>query len=201
MELRIETNIPEVTKAFDDLRYRQVPFATSVALNRVGKAAKEEQIEGIFDRFTVRRAAFIRRSVRQKASSKRDLKTTLTVRDGFLAQHEDGGTRVPGDVGPAIVQPIASTQRRIGVIRGRNTPRGVLKSSRKAFVATMKSGKVGVFRRRGKKRLPIDLIFSFEKRVKLSKRLRFEDTTNSVVAKLWEREFGRELSRAIRTAR
>ena len=64
----------------------------------------------------------------------------------------------------------------------------------------MKSGKVSVFRRKGKKRLPIELLFSFEREVRLKKRLKFETTVTLVVAREWEREFGAALARAIAPA-
>lgn len=127
MDLRIDAKIPEALERLDDFRYRQVPFALSVALNRVGKAGKEAALEHIFRTFTIRGPAFIKRSVVQRASSKRDLRTTLTVRDAFLAQHEQGGTRRPGDVGRGIVQPVGRAQRARGVIRGANTPAAALK--------------------------------------------------------------------------
>jgi hypothetical protein len=127
VDLRIDAKIPEALERLDDFRYRQVPFALSVALNRVGKAGKEAALEHIFRTFTIRGPAFIKRSVVQRASSKRDLRTTLTVRDAFLAQHEQGGTRRPGDVGRGIVQPVGRAQRARGVIRGANTPAAALK--------------------------------------------------------------------------
>jgi hypothetical protein len=100
-----------------------------------------------------------------------------------------------------MVQPIAPAQRRVGVIRGRNTPRAVLRRSRKTFVARTKGGKVGVFRRTTKKRGPIDLSFALETEARLESRLKFEATVGSVVASQWDQEFGAALARALASSR
>lgn len=222
--LVIEANIPEVILELDAFRRQQLPFATSLAVNTVAKTARAEQVAGIFERFTVRRPARLRTSVAFQASNKRDLEATLTVRDTFLAQHEERVTRRRGDVSSAIVQPEGDEQKRIGVLRGRNTPKALLargkgrkpgrpKGKRTTasasglrkpapFVATMKSGKVGVFVRRDRRqRLPIELLFAFEREVKLPGLLKFGATAERVVTRDWEREFGRSLARALASRR
>jgi hypothetical protein len=199
LDLRIELDLADARIDLAELE-RQIPFATSLAINRLAKASRQDQTEGIFDRFTVRRTAYLRNSVRMRGSTKRDLRAELSIRDPFLVQHEEGGIRRPGDVYDSIVNPVGPTQRRVGVIRGRNTPRAALRS-RRAFVAKTASGKTAIFRRRGKKRAPIDLLFVLEEQTKLTPRLQFQSTVEKRVSRDWESEFGKALREAYRTRR
>lgn len=196
----IDANVPEVVFEIKELR-KQIPFATSRAINVVAEQAQAEETVGIFDRFHVRRDARIRTAVRRRNSTKRGLEAELTIADPFLIQHEDGETRKPGDVYPSLVHPVAEKEKRVGVVRGSTSPKALLKSGRKGFVATMKNGKVGVFRRLTKKRLPIELVFALEKQSKLHRLLKFGATVGTVVARDFEKAFGAELARAMRTAR
>jgi hypothetical protein len=203
VELDIRVEIPEQLKRLAAANTRQIPFAMSLALNRVTRNARQAQTEGIFRRFKVRRAGRLRTSVRMTASTKEQLQAKLTVADKFLIQHEEGGTRHQGDVYRSMVQPVREREKRIGVVHGSNTPKALLAKQvkTKPFIARMRSGKVGVFVRRGKKRLPIDLIFALEKQSKLRSRLKLGGTVGTVVAFEWEREFGAALLKAIDSAR
>lgn len=180
---------------------RQMPFAMSVALNDVAKLAQAEQVKGIFERFKIkpRARARIRTTVQLTRSSKGRLEAKLTERDPWLVQHEQGETRKPGDIYSSIVQPVSPRAKRIGVLRGTNTPKAIL-AKPSGFVLRMKTGKVGVFRRKGKGRLPIELVFALEREANLPRLLKFGATVGGVVEHEWERAFGAALDRAMSTA-
>lgn len=200
--LEIETNIPDVVLEFDRLRTQQVPFATALALNDLAAGARDEQTRGIFARFTVRRPARLSKSVVvSRYAKKTELRSIVTVRDTFLVQHEDGEVRRPGDVFGSIAQPQRGREKRIGVLRGKNSPRGVLESSRRAFIARTASGKVGVFERRGVKRYPIDLVFSFERQSRLPRLLKAGATVEGFAVRAWNDLFGRALAKAMASSR
>lgn len=202
--LRIDTNIPDVVREFDRLRRDQVPFATATAVNTLAREARERETQGIFERFKVRRPGRLAKSTAVTSYAKKaqlNPSATVTVRDTFLVQHEQGGTRRRGDVYRSMPQPIRATERRVGVLHGRTTPGAVLRSDRKAFVARTRSGKFGVFRRIGKRRLPIELIYSYEREVKLPKLLKFGATVQGVAVREWERVFGASLAAALATRR
>ncbi len=184
----------------DGLR-RQIPFAISYALNDVAKRAKAEQTAGIFERFRIkpRAAARVRSTVQMTPASKSNLVAKLTERDPWLVQHETGETRTPGDVYSSIVRPVSDRAKRVGVLRGLNTPAAVL-AKPTGFVRTLKTGKVGVFRRKGKGRLPIELVFALEREASLPRLLKMGATVGGVVEKHWEDAFGAALERAMATA-
>lgn len=205
-DLRITTNLPLVQR--DLVRFEdQVPFAMSTALNAVMDLAARAQTQGMLERFHVRKPERMRTAVRTKKSNKATLEAELVIRDPHLVQHEEGEVRMPGDIRSSLVQPESPEAVRVGVLRGRNTPKWYLerlKQKPRPFVQTMKSGKKGVFVRAKAgpdSRYPIELIFAFERRAKLHRVLKFGATVGSVANVAWEKEFGRALGQAIRTAR
>lgn len=206
IEIEFVQDIPLLRHQLFALR-KQIPFALSLALNTIAEQAQAEETVGIFDRFHVRREARLRTAIQRKNSTKSRPEATLTVRDAFLVQHEEGGIRRPGDVYSSIVQPESVDAKRIGVLRGRNTPQFYLeriKTKPRPFLQRMKSGKVGVFVRAtaGKgSRYPIELIFAFERQAKIAKLLKFGATVDEVIARDWDKAFGAALGKAIATAR
>jgi hypothetical protein len=196
-DIEVTVDIPRALLELDSVRYDQVPFALSLAINRTAVAARDAQADGMLSRFKARRPARMKKSVVVRSGTKQDPEATVSVRDPWLVQFEDGGTRRPGDVYDSMAHPLSGAPARRGVIRGSTSPRGVLQGDRKAFVATMKSGKVGVFRRRRKMgRLPIDLVFALERESNLPALLKFEQTVGFVAAFEWENIFGQALAEA-----
>lgn len=177
---------------------KQIPFAMSLALNKLGAKAKAEQTEGIFERFQVKPTARprVKTTVQMKPSTKRRPEVVLTERDPWLVQHEEGETRRPGDIFSSVVKPVSAKARRVGVLRGRNTPAAVLATGR-GFIRTLNNGKIGVFLRRGRKRLPVDLVFALEREAKLPALLKFGATVDETVTREWDRVFAEALRTAL----
>lgn len=68
-------------------------------------------------------------------------------------------------------------------------------------IATMPSGARGVFRRRGKNRLPIDRVYSYVPRARIRSRLRFKARAYHKSLKVFDAMFSRSLAMALKTAR
>jgi hypothetical protein len=71
----------------------------------------------------------------------------------------------------------------------------------KPFVATMKSGKTGIFVRTGGARGPIRMLFSFEDSTKVDAVLTFEASGRKVVERVWNQKFSAAFARAIATTK
>jgi hypothetical protein len=197
--VEIELNTAETVDSLNMLYSRHLPFATSVALNRVALTARAVQVDRMMRRFKVRRRQRVSTSIAMKASNKRRLEVTLTIRDAFLSVHEQGGVRRPGDVTKALVRPVGPAQRRIGVIRGRNTPSGALAAEpKRTTIRRTRSGKVVVLRAPARGQGPPQLLFAIERTVTTRPRLQFVKTVRAVVAARWETEFERALLAATR---
>jgi hypothetical protein len=68
-------------------------------------------------------------------------------------------------------------------------------------VATMPSGARGVFRRRGKKRLPIERVYSYVPRARIRERMKFKARAYHTALKTFDRLFAKSLADALKTAR
>lgn len=68
-------------------------------------------------------------------------------------------------------------------------------------VATMPSGARGVFRRKGKKRLPIERVYSYVPRARIRERMRFKERAFRTSLKTFDNLFAKSLSMALKTAR
>lgn len=101
MNIDIQTNIKEVTKHLDVIQKKQIPFATSVALNKVAfglRKAEIAKVKKVFDKAT----RFTETGFLVIKSTKKNLVAEVyinnqTNRDrARYMQHEiDGGTRHP----------------------------------------------------------------------------------------------------------
>ena len=194
--IRVDANVPEVLRSLERFKRNQIPFATSLALNTVGKGAREAARKGTHERFIVRRRAFIDRSFTMRASSKSRLFVELGVRDPFLARHEEGGT-FRSSKAKALPKAVRSSKAR--VVPRSKWP-GRVRSDPRVFTRRLPSGAVSVVRRMGRRGIE-RVLWTLVPSVRIKARLRFEETVRTHVARNWEREFGRALSRAIATAK
>ena len=80
--IKIDTSIDvrNVIKQLADVKDRQLPFATSLAINKTAqkvKAREEHEIRDVFDRAT----PYIQKSIFLKPSNKRDLTAIVNIKD------------------------------------------------------------------------------------------------------------------------
>lgn len=195
-------NIPDVHRQLDAVRLKQVPFALSLGINLLAKEAARAQTAQIMRAFAVKRKGFLKTSTRvTRLAQKRDPAAVISVRDKFLVQHEAGDTRRPGDVHSSIVNPVSKAAKRKRILRGTNTPRGLMAANKRVFIARTKYHDIAILRRRGKRARPLETVFVLERQVKLKPRLGFAETVNRTTARHWNRLFGQALARAIATQR
>lgn len=196
-------NLPVLLRQINLIAHRQVPFMTSLAINTTASGARKAMVRQMHDAFTVRaRRGFIDRSVRMRASNKRQrlIHAKLTIRDPFWIQHEKGGTRRPGDVTRSIVLRVNPKSRKGRAIRGVNTPKAVLAKFPETFARKSMFGrKVLIFRRLQKRRLR--LLFVVEPFVRIRPTLGFRKTVGAHVRENYVREFRAAAAHAFRTTR
>ena len=71
---------------------------------------------------------------------------------------------------------------------------------RRPFFTTFKSGRKAMVRRKGKKRLPLQVLWHFPSKVQVEARFDFDDLVESHVRKHWPKNMTRALDDALRTA-
>jgi hypothetical protein len=97
LAIDVRTDIAKATRALNDIQRTQIPFATSVALNKSAEAAQREvmkEIPRVFDRPT----RYTTNSVFVRYSTKRKLSASVEVKDKaakWLNPQIYGGARVP----------------------------------------------------------------------------------------------------------
>ena len=95
LELQIEADVQAAVGALDAVRVDQLPFALSLALNRIGQAAKKDVTAEIANKYRNRRGslAFLMQGVRMDPATKVNPTATVYDADWFMAYQEEGGRK------------------------------------------------------------------------------------------------------------
>ena len=175
LSISVTADIRQVERMLTRLERTVVPKATVRALNKTGITVRKEGSQAI------------RKDRKLKA---RDVKKRLVI---FRANRHKMSVIISGS-GKAVP---------LGAYPARQVKRGVrvnVKGTRKlvkgAFIATMRSGHKGVFKRRGPKRLPVDELYSTTV-ADAMKNPRVRSAMHSAAVKRFRRVFEQELRHAI----
>ena len=95
LELKIEADVQAAVGALDAVRVDQLPFALSLALNRIGQAAKKDVTAEIANKYRNRSGslAFLMQGVRMDPATKVNPTATVYDADWFMAYQEEGGRK------------------------------------------------------------------------------------------------------------
>ncbi|MVO14820.1 hypothetical protein [Parasedimentitalea huanghaiensis] len=203
--LNIKANFDEAERVLSDLARKQLPYATSLALNETAghvKEAEERTIEQIFDRPTpyTKRALYFRRARKTNLTATIGVKS---VQAQYLKLQVKGGRRTPKR--KALVVPTGARLNKYG-----NLPKGALSrlKRRKGVFATSASGGQrghlpgGIYQRTGRKgRGPLKMLVSFEPRASYRKKYNFGPIAMRVARKRFEAAFVNGVRKALSTAR
>ncbi|MHC4711977.1 MAG: hypothetical protein ACYTAN_01725 [Planctomycetota bacterium] len=202
----IEANLPDVTRKLDEFRRRQVPFATSRTLNVLALEAQEAVREGLPRRFKIRRR-WVPLGVRARFSTKLNLESVVYDVDEFMLLQETGGVkRARGGHATALPRGVLGLEKR-GDVAARVAPRSrrprAMRQRSRVFVAPIEGGKArAIFWRPTRKRYPITFLWRLEPgAMRIKSRFEFTETVQGVVDRRADAVFGRELGRAIATAK
>jgi hypothetical protein len=173
----------------------QIPFAMVKTLNAVANDAQREVRVGL-GAFTLRRKAFVERTIFRDRATDFASKTSLVARvridprADFLAQHEDGGTKTPRD-GRSIAIPLPAVQKTPTTVIPRALRPGALKAN--PMVRRIVTG-TGVFliretKGRGKARVGArsEFLYQLKPSVPLKPRLSFARNAEKAVDASFER--------------
>jgi len=99
MELKVETNLPQVLSEFDDLAKAQMPYAHTLTLTTLANKAKDKLIQGLPREFILRRR-WVKDGIRARPAEKRDYPNSISYVgsiDPFMPDQALGGTKEPTD--------------------------------------------------------------------------------------------------------
>lgn len=193
----IDLAVPDIADRLDDLRRRQIPFATSLAINWTTRDAQQAIRAELGRAFTIRNK-FLAGGIRTGRATKRSLEGRVFTLDQTLADHIEGTTRKGRITTPPRHAPRPNAR---GIYRKRALPAAQLKLKR-TFAATLRTGQRAVFRRKGKTRYPIELLWWLgENQAQIDPDFDFAGIGIRTFLQRWKPNFGRALAKAIATAK
>ena len=178
---------------FADFAGRQAPFIASKALNKTAVGARDLVRENLPKRFRLRNN-WTKGGVQARTSNKANL-TAHVMAPGYMEIQETGGDRHPS-ASRLLAAPSKAMQT------GRVTPRAkrpkALIASGKGFVLNMGNGDAGVFKRYGKKRGQIRLMYWLTDEQQYEERFEFERDVTEHVETRFSKNFAAALAEHMR---
>lgn len=196
MQTSLSKDISKLTSKLDDLGRKQLPFATSLALNEVAKNAQQRaqrRMRTDLDRPT----PFTIRGVRVRRSSKTKLQAEVYIQEiqaEYLQYAVKGGKRRPAK--RALVVPVKLKLNKYG-----NIPRRKIQTllSRDDVFVVRDSDKAGIYQRMKSGKLK--MLVAFESSADYERRWPFFDIVIKEAKKRIEPAMRAALARAIATAK
>jgi len=205
-------------KAFEDIltdaKDRQIPFATSRALNDVALGVQSSEREGIGRRFILRRPDWILKGVKiPRFSNKNDKPISVSVemdqgagRGNIMSKFEGGGTKT-STAGHDVAVPIAARPAITDIVPAELRPKALelqqvgnsVRGKNRTFLVTLKSGKRGIFQRVGPGN--IRLLYWLTPSVQLPAILEFYANAKARIPALWVEAFRKRFAEAKATAK
>ena len=195
MQINVESNINEITKFTTTVQKKQIPFATSVAINNTLFDLKKEMAKQM-DKKLDRPTSFTKRGFFINKAKKNLLVGVLLMKDivaNYMQYQIEGGTRTTGKRIPVPYQPNARLNK-FGNIIGKKT--GLIKKNTQ-FIGNL-GGTEGVYERTNQ---GVKLIIGFERSVNYRPRFPFYIIAEKFSNAVFDKKFAKAFERALRTAR
>lgn len=204
----------------------QLPFAQSLALNRVANTIQRAIRQSLASHFTLRQSQFMERTIYRRPgiwpNGDNAHKTSLTAavrinpaRD-FLAKFEEGGTKQRQGGGQLLLpslrlgnpmliikrsDPLHQSKLPGALMRsGKVRTKGV-KGTTGVFLRQTADGRRFIVQRTGPQPTDTRLLYTFRTAVAIAPRLGFLDRAGATFEGAWAEEYSAALDRALATAR
>ena len=197
----------------------QIPFATSLMVNRLGLTFQREERTHLKTIFEVRRKAFVERAVKKKPkATKRRPITIVSIdppggqdRADILTKFEEDTKKTPfrgrtlAVPGPGLKRGktgVITKAQRIGAFKFRNITPRVAVGEKRTFLIRTGPTRGYIFQRKGRgSGARVVLLYALVPQVPIRPDLDFLDTASKVVRRDAAKEFEKALTHAIATAR
>jgi hypothetical protein len=179
---------------------RQIPYATSVAINDLAIEVQKAERQQIRRVFTIRNPWMEKgpKAVKIDFAKKQKLQARIYSNADFLYRHETGEAKKPR--GSYLAVPVPGIKRtRMGAIATSDKPR-----AKGTFIINSRKGPIIAQRTsqgRGKsKTSTFRVLFGLEKQARIKPVLHWYEIAQRIVDSQWKAKFSAALERAIRTA-
>lgn len=199
MQITLTSNLVKFTKRLTNIR-RQIPFATSKAINATAWDVRQEIVQNTYPKSfpdSPSRDRFPAAAFRVKNSNKRFLQASVYDRfqTDYLNLHVTGGIKRPKS-GRRLAIPTKNVKK---TKRGRSTaatsPQGLL--SKKGYIT--KTGGVSAIVKPTRRQ--VRYFYFLHDKARIEKRFPFYKDGSRVAGRVYRAHFRRELREAFRTAR
>lgn len=197
--LTVRQNITTVGKALKRT-LTQLPYATARAINKTAEQVQQAEGANLAAKQTIRTDWWkpgrkLGINIRPFAKWNKPEAIVGTQAD-WEKRHEEGGVKSP-KLGQALAIPTVEQRGgKTAVLKRGKRPAAAIRQG--AFPAEMPSGIAGIWKRVGKERLPLRLLFTFTKKANIKKWLGFKGIGERIVDKVHAKIFEREYAQAIR---
>jgi hypothetical protein len=198
--LRIYTNIPSVLKDLERID-RNKPFAIAMAINATAKDVQKGEGANLPRKQTIRadwwkpgRKFGI--NIKPFATKERFTATVGTMAD-WEGLHEKGGTKKPRSSKMLAIPTDTHRGGKDKKMTQAKKPRSVIEK-RGFFMHAKSSGLPGIWARKGKKRLPIKLLFTLTRQARIDPKLGYQEIGMTIIAKMLPERFAEQFRKAIR---
>tara|TARA_Y100000289_G_C3930575_1_gene156189 strand:+ start:4428 stop:5024 length:597 start_codon:yes stop_codon:yes gene_type:complete len=197
MQVNVTSNVAFVEKRLNKIQKKQIPFATSVAINNTLFGLRKEmgkQVDKKLDRPT----PFTKRGFLVDKAKKTKLFGILFMKNkvaDYMQYQVDGGIRKETKMIPVPFKANARLNK-YGNIIGKRT--GLIKKNSQ-FIGTI-NGTTGVWERTNKNQR-VKLMIGFEGQVNYKPRFPFYKIASKYSGRLFPKNFDRAITKALRTTR
>ena len=195
MQVSVKSNVKEIAKWTTNAQKKQIPFATSVAINNTLFDLKKEMAKQM-DKKLDRPTPFTKRGFFINKAKKNLLVGVLLMKDivaSYMHYQVEGGTRTTGKPIPVPYQPNARLNK-FGNIIGKKT--GLIKKSTQ-FIGNV-GGTDGVYERT---KDGLKLIIGFERSVTYRPRFPFYIIAQKFSNAVFDKKFTKAFNRALKSAK
>lgn len=205
MDVKFESNLDEFVAHLSDLEKKQLPFATSRALNDVAKDMQAKVISATENNFNNTKKWWSPNQplgIKTALSKKQDLTASVFTRAYFGVLQEEGGVKTATKTANLAI-PLDDIQKKYQTNRpGLSGAKRALQDTgkRKPFII-MANGKLGMYQRTTKKRFPLKLLFRLQPSARTQKRWGFKDAAEGEARQRFVSAFKRRLIEAIGSMR
>lgn len=190
--------LKEFSSKMNDVVKKQIPFATSRALNKTAEDIRKEELSNLEKKFTLRKPWYkpgTKLGINVKKSHKTNLTAEVYTRAPFMKLHETGGTKKPRS-GKYIAIPTTNIKRtKKGLIGKAKRPRNLKRS----FWIKSRTGQEMLMQRKSKRK--VEVAYMMEPKADIKATFEFKKTGKRVAEQKFKKNFEAALDDALRTAK
>lgn len=194
--ISVRANFADVGRALKRT-ISQIPYATAKAINATAVDVQKAEGDNLQKKQVIRTEWWKpgrKLGINIKFAKKDFPEATVGTQADWEKKHEEGGVKTPRGKNISVPTPEQRGGQREVMVKGKR-PKAALKDG--AFFQKV-GGLLGIWKRTGKERLPIRLLFKLTANAKIRKALGFKEVGVATVNKTYNKHFEREYEKALK---